>query len=64
MLEFLLVFHSDAIRASATAILKAGMEDEAMRKACAIALHDGRSVELWRNQRMIARFPGQDDDRG
>lgn len=64
MLEFLLVFHSDAIRASATAILKADMEDEAMRKARAIALHDGRSVELWRNQRMIARFPGQDDDRG
>jgi plasmid stability protein len=61
MLEFLLVFHSDATRASATAILKADLENEAMRKARAIALHDGRIVELWRNQRMLARFARQDN---
>jgi hypothetical protein len=61
MLEFLLVFHSDAARASATAILKADLEDEAMYKARAIAIHDGRTVELWRNQRMLGRFPGQDN---
>jgi plasmid stability protein len=64
MLEFLLIFHSDAARASATAILKAELEDEAMHKARAIAIHDGRTVELWRNQRMIARFPGQDNHPG
>ena len=62
MLEFLLVFHSNAIRASATAILRADREEEEKDKARAIALHDGRTVELWRNQRMIARFSQQDND--
>jgi hypothetical protein len=60
MLEFLLIFHSDSIRASTTAILRADLEDEAMHKAQSIALHDGRTVELWRNQRMLARFPSHD----
>lgn len=64
MLDFLLIFHSDAIRTSATAILKADTEDDARRKAHAIAAHDGRAVELWRNQQMIARFPLPGDARG
>jgi hypothetical protein len=61
MLEFLLVFHSNAIRSSTTAILKADTDDDATHKARAIASHDGRAIELWRNQQMIARFPGQGD---
>lgn len=60
MLEFLLIFHSDPVRASTTAILRADLEDEAMHKARSIALYDGRTVELWRNQRMLARFPSQE----
>jgi hypothetical protein len=64
MLEFLLIFHSDAIRTSTTAILRAETEDDARRKAQAIATHDGRPVELWRNQQMVARFPAPEDARG
>lgn len=64
MLEFLLVFHSDAGRMSATAILRADREEEAIRKARDIARHDGRTVELWRDQTLIARFAGQDDRAG
>lgn len=57
MLEFLLIFHSDAIRSSTTAILKSGTDEDAAQKARAIAAHDGRTIELWRDQQMIARFP-------
>lgn len=56
MPEFLLIFHSDELRQSTTAILDAASEDEAKRKARAIADHDGRPLELWRDQQLIARY--------
>jgi len=60
MLDFLLVFHSDGSLPSATAILKAATIAEAKQKAEAIALADGRAVELWHSQRLVARFPPHD----
>jgi hypothetical protein len=62
MPDFLLIFHSDELRASTTAVLSAATEDEAKSKARAIASHDRRPVELWRDQRLIVRHGAQDID--
>jgi len=56
MLEFLLILHSNPTQASTTAILRVDTEETARDRARAIAHHDGRAVELWRNQQMVARF--------
>jgi hypothetical protein len=53
LLEFLLVFHSDH---STTAVLRADTIQEARRQAAKIAANDARLIELWRSQKLIAKF--------
>jgi hypothetical protein len=60
MPDFLLIFHSRGQGPSTTAILKASTDDEAKAKARAIATHDDRPVELWRDQRLLARYHAPD----
>jgi hypothetical protein len=56
MLDFLMVFHADTTRKSCTAIIWADNDDDAKRKAHAMAAFDGRAIELWRNQQLIVRI--------
>lgn len=57
MLDFLLLFHSDGFRPSSSAILRCKSIEEALAAVAEIAKRDRRSIEVWRDQKMLGRFP-------
>jgi hypothetical protein len=57
VLEFLLLFHSDGFRPSSSAILRCKTVEEALAAVAEIAKRDQRSIEIWRDQKMLGRFP-------
>lgn len=50
-------FLTDGRKPSASAILRCQTIEEALHKAEEMAKFDGREVEIWRDQKLLGRFP-------